>query len=104
MRHSHIAVGLDSIGAVRVEILWTPGKEGIELSIKDPKSLVEYGAWKAPRLQIMPGTPDGWTLNSAVRMITAAVIDPCLWVLVAHGMAYRGRLNWVPEKLAGVAA
>lgn len=104
MKYTHIAVGLDSIGAVRVDILWTPEEEGVELSIKDPETLVEHGAWKAPRLQIMPGTPDDWTLNSTVQMVTAAVTDPCTWVQVAHGMAYRGRLTWVPEKLAGATS
>lgn len=100
MTHSHIAVGLDSIGAVRVDILWTPGKEGVELRVKDPLTLDEYGTWEAPRLAIMPYTPEAGTLHSAARCMLGALQAPPFWVEFAYRLACRNGLKWVPEKLA----
>lgn len=100
MEHSHIAVGLDSIGAVRVDILWTPGKEGVELNLRDAETLVSYHIWEAPKLALMPYTPEDGTLHSAARRILGSVPEPALWTSYAYGVACRNGFNWVPEKLA----
>lgn len=104
MTHSHIAVGLDSLGAVRVDILWTPGKEGVELNVRDVPPLISYGIWKAPRLAIMPYTPESGTLHSAARCMLGSLPESSLWVAYAYGVACRNGFTWVPEKLAEGAA
>ncbi|WAB08859.1 hypothetical protein SEA_SUCCESS_80 [Streptomyces phage Success] len=100
MDHDRMAVGLDSIGAVRVDILWTPGKEGVELNLRDAETLVPYHIWEAPRLAIMPYTPEPGTLHSASRCILGSVPEPTFWTAYAYSLACRNGFTWVPEKLA----
>lgn len=99
MDYSHMAVGLDSVGAVRVDILWTPGVEGVELNLRDAETLISYHIWEVPRLAILPYTPEPRTLHSAARSMLGAFPAPTLWAAYAHGVACRDGFNWVSEKL-----
>jgi hypothetical protein len=104
MPYTHMAIGLDSIGAVRVDILWTPGKEGVELNLRDAETLVSYHIWEAPRLAIMPYTPESGTLHAVARCMLGALPERTLWAAYAHGVACRNGFTWVPEKLAKAAS
>lgn len=99
MQHSHIAVGLDSIGAVRTDILWTPGEGDLELVVRDPETLVEYGVWRA--LVEMPRTPDSAMFHAVIRSMLGALPDLTLWAAYAYDVACRSGFRWTPEKLAG---
>lgn len=99
MERKCIAVGLDSLGAVRLDVRWTPGKEGVAVDVRNSETLVSYGMWEAPRLAIMPYVPDSGTLHSAVRCMLGAVQKPSLWVSYALGVAGRNGFTWHPERL-----
>lgn len=98
MGATHIAIGEESRGAVRLEVEWTPGVEGVQVVVRDPKSYEEYAAYRAPRLAIMPHTPDSKTLNSAMRGMLGAVQGRSIRVAYAYAVALRDGFTWVPEK------
>ncbi|MEU5957540.1 hypothetical protein [Streptomyces sp. NPDC047525] len=100
MGATHIAIGEESREAVRLDVEWTPGVEGVQVVVRNGKSLEEYAAYRAPRLAIMPHTPDSATLNSAMRGMLGSVQGPSIRVLYAYSVALRDGFVWVPEKFA----
>ncbi|MFE6226913.1 hypothetical protein [Streptomyces sp. NPDC057854] len=98
MTYSHIAIGLDSLGAVRVDILWTPGEGDLELVVRDRETLVEYGVWRA--LVELPHTPDAAVLHAVIRSMLGVLSERTIWAAYVYDLAGRNGFNWVPEKLA----
>lgn len=100
MDYSHVAIGSDSLGAVRVDIYWTPGEGGMDLVVRDPETLVEYGVWRA--LAVLPYNPEPGIFHGVIRSVLGAWGFPelTLWAAYAYGVARRNGFTWVPEKLA----
>ncbi|MFJ8930583.1 hypothetical protein ACIRLA_28745 [Streptomyces sp. NPDC102364] len=103
MEATHMAIGAEARGVVRLDVSWTPGVEGVEVAVRNAKTLREYVCYRAPRLAIMPFTPDRDTLNSAMRSILGAVQNRSIRVAYAYAVAHRSGFVWVPEKLAEAA-
>jgi hypothetical protein len=100
MEFTHKAIGKDPDAFVRVDVLWTPGREGVEMNVRDGQALVSQGIYRAPRLAVMPLDPDSDTLHSAVRLVLSQVRQQSWHTDYAYRLAQRNRLTWVPEKLA----
>ncbi|WP_416972522.1 hypothetical protein [Streptomyces sp. 4F14] len=97
MNADHVAVGITA--TVRVDVRWTPRVEGVEMIVRNPETLEEYGCWKVPRLTIWPYTPDERTFHSAVRRVLGAIPEPSGEVLAVLAAARENALTWHPEKL-----
>ncbi|WP_338781711.1 hypothetical protein [Streptomyces sp. DG1A-41] len=85
---------------VRVDVLWTPGNEGLEVIVRDADSLESQGSYKAPELALMPIIPPAGTLHAAVRRVLLSVEERPFLVDYAYRLARRDGFRWVPEKLA----
>ncbi|MDQ1016717.1 hypothetical protein [Streptomyces afghaniensis] len=103
MEYTHAAIGVHVGQFVRVDVLWTPGKEGAEVNVRDADSLTSQGVYQAPRLAVLPYTPDTDTLHSVVRNVLESRREDTWFANFAYSLAKHKRFTWVPEKMARVA-
>ncbi|MFF5371322.1 hypothetical protein [Streptomyces sp. NPDC013187] len=100
MEYTHAAIGVHVGQFVRVDVFWTPGKEGTEVNVRDAESLISQGVYESPRLAVLTYTPDPDTLHSVVRNVLASKREETWFANFAYALAGRKRFTWVPEKMA----
>lgn len=100
VEYTHTASGNHPHNFVRVDVSWTPGKAGVVVDVKDGESGISQGTYTAPRLAVLPLSPDADTLDSVVRAMTSRVREESWHTDLAYRLACRKSLTWVPERLA----
>ncbi|MER5883067.1 hypothetical protein ABT160_04490 [Streptomyces sp. NPDC001941] len=99
MEFTHMAVGRDPLDRIRVDVLWTPKRDGVEVNVRDAGTRVSYGIWRTIGREIWREFLDDESLHLVVWLALGVIPERAPTVEYALDLARQKGLKWVPEKL-----